>query len=66
MSGTETHRVVALSYVGITIDCNALATESKPEGIELREVGRDTSCRLQHSVNALYTKQQIYQWRTLQ
>jgi hypothetical protein len=39
--------IVAQSYVGITIDCKARAEERKLEEIDLREVGRDTCCRLE-------------------
>ena len=33
------------SYVGITIDCNAVADWSKLKGMDLKEVGRNTSRR---------------------
>jgi hypothetical protein len=38
--------IIGISYEGITIDCNAPAPERKYLGMDLREVGRDTSRRL--------------------
>ena len=44
-------RIVA-SYVGITSDCIPLVDDRHPGGIDIREVGRDTFRRREHSSKA--------------
>ena len=43
---TSSRQLLGVSYEGITIDCNAPAPKRKESGMDLREVGRDTSRRL--------------------
>ena len=44
--------IIGVSYEGITIDCSAPALQRKQPGMDLREVGRDTSLRLRQQQKA--------------
>ena len=46
--------IVAQSYVGITIDCKARAEQRNASGMDLREVGKDTSRKLEQPENTDY------------